>query len=334
MSLKITRAGILDTIQDLGRHGYQHQGINPGGAMDRFSASLANALLGKELNAPVIEMHFPAPQILFQQAAVICLTGADFTPSINDKKILLHQPIAIKERSVLQFQKRRSGARCYLSVLQNFVLEGWLNSYSTNLKAEGGGYKGRRLLKDDVLEFDSEFHGNIGKDFESLSWRYQAQETTSNEIGFITGAEWNWLSTKAQTAFLNNDFIITPASDRMGFRLAGEVVEQNIKSDLISSPVNFGTVQLLPSGQLIVLMADHQTTGGYPRIANVISAHLPRLAQMNAGDKIKFAMSTIEASEEKLVAQQKYLRSLQNICGSRLTSPNRGGTANIQQRLL
>src|SRR5215218_7060806 len=116
MSLKIIKAGILDTIQDLGRYGYQHQGINPGGAMDRFSASLANALLGKSLHSPVIEMHFPAAQICFQKPAVICLAGADFRPMLNREKVPLHQPIAIEKNAVLAFTGKQEGARCYLSV--------------------------------------------------------------------------------------------------------------------------------------------------------------------------------------------------------------------------
>lgn len=312
MSLKIIRAGLLDTIQDLGRYGYQHLGINPGGAMDRFSASLANALLGKDLNEPVIEMHFPAPQILFQQAAIICLTGGDFTPMINDKEVPLHQPIVINRNSVLRFEKWRSDARCYLSLLQNLRINKWMNSYSTNLKAEAGGYKGRRLLKDDVLEFEDNFiRVATTNSFETLPWKYNVQKDTSNEMEFIFGNEWSWLATKARTAFLNTEFTITPASDRMGFSLFGEALEQRVKEQLVSSPVNFGTVQLLPNGQLIILMADHQTTGGYPGVAHVISAHLPKLAQMNAGDKTKFVMTTTEQAEEKIVTQHNLLQGLQ-----------------------
>src|SRR5690348_5327335 len=135
MSLKIIKAGLLDTVQDLGRHGFGHQGINPSGAMDRFSASLGNALLGKELNAPVIEMHFPAAKIHFQTEAVICLAGADFTPLIDGNEIHIHQPVAVNKNAVLSFTRIRNGARCYLALLNELRIESWLNSYSTNLKA-------------------------------------------------------------------------------------------------------------------------------------------------------------------------------------------------------
>src|SRR4051794_38462631 len=116
MSLKIIRAGVLDTIQDTGRFGYQSAGINPCGAMDRFSAQLANCLLGKPMDAPVIEMHFPAPSIVFEAATIICITGADFCPVINEVAVPNDQPVAVNKDAVLQFKKVGMGARCYLSV--------------------------------------------------------------------------------------------------------------------------------------------------------------------------------------------------------------------------
>lgn len=288
MSLKIIKAGIFDTIQDLGKYGYQHLGINPGGAMDKFSASLANALLGKELNSPVIEMHFPAPQILFQDDCIICLAGADFSPAINGNKIPIHQPVAVKRNSVLLFERLKTGARCYVAFLNELAIKKWLNSYSTNTKAEAGGYKGRRLIKDDVLNFSSITMQPLHEDFILLPWSYHHSVTPSNNIEFIPGHEWNWLTTKSQTDFLNNSFVITPSSDRMGYRLHGNALEQKHHEQLVSSAVNFGTVQLLPGGQLIVLMADHQTTGGYPRIAHITSTHLSKLAQMKPNEEIKF----------------------------------------------
>ncbi len=319
MSLKIIKAGILDTIQDMGRYGHQHQGINPGGAMDRFSASLSNALLGNELNAPVIEMHYPAAQILFQQPAMICLTGADFTPVVNDKEVSLHQPVTINVNSVLRFAKPRSGARCYLSLQQNLQIDKWINSYSTNLKAGAGGYKGRQLMKDDVLKFEPGLvHFATDKIFENLPWKYNGPHTSSNKIKFIPGNEWNWLTSKSQTDFLNNSLTITRASDRMGYRLQGNTFEQKHHEQLVSSAVCFGTIQLLPNGQFIILMADHQTTGGYPRIAHVISADLPKLSQLTPGAQISLAMANINTAEEKWMEQQNYLLRLQNTCNLKM----------------
>ena len=118
--------------------------------------------------------------------------------------------------------------------------------------------------------------------------------------------------------FLNNSFKVTPVSDRMGYRLHGDALEQKTNEQLVSSAVNFGTIQLLPNGQLITLMADHQTTGGYPRIGHIISAHLPKLAQMSPNEELKFAMTNVKAAEEKLAAQQQYLTALQNTCNLKM----------------
>jgi antagonist of KipI len=317
MSLTIIKPGMLDTVQDGGRYGYQHQGINPGGAMDRFSAQLANALLGKNLEAPVIEMHFPAPQILFQKKTVICLAGAGFGPVINGEEIPICQPVAVGTNAVLSFKEKRSGARCYLAVLPQLQIEPWLHSYSTNLKAAAGGYKGRRLEKGDEIAFAT-MALVFKKEAVPLPWKYRAENDGTNQMEFIPGPEWDWLSTKAQTLFLNHTFRITPLSDRMGYRLQSEALAQEKNQQLISSAVTFGTVQLLPNGQLIVLMADHQTTGGYPRIANVISAHLPALAQRTPGEGLKFVMTNVAAAEEKWMAQQNLLQHLQNTCKLKL----------------
>lgn len=315
MSLKIIKTGLLDTVQDLGRYGYQHLGVNPGGAMDRFSASLANALLGKDLAAPVIELHFPASTILFQRSCIVCLTGADFSPVLNDVFISLNQPLYVKANSVLKFDRLKNGARCYLSLLNELHLQKWMGSYSTNLKASAGGYNGKRLEKGDELMFESFGHSAINNDaITSLPWRHNTAINVSNEVEFIAGNEWGWLETKSQTAFLNNRFAVTPQSDRMGYRLQSETLKQRTNESLVSSAVCFGTVQLLPNGQLIVLMADHQTTGGYPRVAHVISAHLPRLAQMKPGDEVKFLTTTVEEAEEKFATQQQHLMRLQNTC--------------------
>lgn len=313
MSLKITRAGLLDTVQDGGRYGFQHLGINPGGAMDRFAAALANALLGKAADAPVLELHFPAAEILFQQKAIFCLAGADFTPCVNGIEIRRNQPVAVDQNTVLSFRKHCSGARCYLAVLNDLQIAPWLNSYSTNLKAGAGGFEGRALQRGDEISLAAiDFH--LTEDHLLLPWRYKEEQKESGSISVIPGPEWDWLSANSQQDFLQQPFTITPASDRMGYRLQGEELEQQQQEELVSSGVTFGTVQLLPSGQLVVLMADHQTTGGYPRIAQVISAHLPKLAQMGAGERFHYSLTGSAAAEEKWMAQQKSLLTLQNTC--------------------
>lgn len=314
MSLKIIKQGLLDTIQDCGRYGYQHLGINPGGAMDRFSAQAANALLGKDFSTPVIEIHFPSPKILFQQETIICITGADFTPAINNKKSPVGQPVVVNKNAELQFDKKVSGACCYLSVVHELEIEKWLNSYSTNLVAGAGGFKGRALKKGDAINFKNNFELKLleeEKDIALLPWRSTESISLKKEIRFIKGNEYDWLTDAAIQNFINSNYQITKNADRMGYRLKGGELKVKANQQLISSGVTFGTIQLLPDGQLIILMADHQTTGGYPRIAHVISADLPLLAQCNAGDEIKLTAVEHTVAEEELIKQKRDLLHMQ-----------------------
>ncbi len=321
MSLTIIKAGLLDTIQDEGRFGFQSSGINPGGAMDVFSARLANCLLGKPMNAPVIEMHFPAPVILFNEAALVCITGADFTAVIGDTAVQINRPLLINKGVVLQFKKAMCGARCYLSVFNNFTLTAWLNSYSTNSKA-AGGLHGGPLKSGDIIPFEEAgaLHAYLHeKSFKLLPWFAKPEEPAiANRIEVIKGNEWDWLDETSRQIFLESSFTISKVADRMGYRLSGNQMYMKEQKQLVSSSVTFGTLQLLPSGQLVLLMADHQTTGGYPRIAHVISAHLPLLAQSKWGEHFSFAVTDVERAEQKLLHQYNYLKLVQHAAGFKI----------------
>ena len=319
--MRITRQGVLDTVQDLGRYGYQYLGINCNGAMDRFSMQLVNALLGKELGSPVLEIHFPASQFLFEKETIICITGADFLPMLNDQVIPLDRPIAVSSKSTLRFEKLQTGARCYLSILNELKLDKWMESYSTNLKSGTGGFEGRSLQRNDVILFQNGI--NISRllqerDFVVFPWKANDVVDTRNEIEFLIGSEWHWLLKDAQETLQEHWFQITNEADRMGYQLAGQSLEMRNNEQLVSSAVSFGTVQLLPNGQLIILMADHQTAGGYPRVAHVISAHLPILAQKKPNDVIKFKMTSLQEAEIKITTQKKYLQQLQIACKFRM----------------
>jgi antagonist of KipI len=317
MSLSIIKAGLLDTIQDTGRWGYQHLGVNVSGAMDRFSAQLANALLGKELSEPVIELHFPAATIQFQAPTIICLAGADFSPTINGKAIPLHHPVMIPRGALLTCKAWKAGARCYLATLHEWNVDRWLGSCSTSYKLGAGGLDGRPLKEGDVIDFLETVNVPLLSQttaVQPLPWMAEGVHTASEEVQFVIGNEWYELNTAMQTQFLNQIFTISMTSDRMGYRLIGAPLYTEKPVQLVSSAVSYGTIQLLPDGQLIVLMADHQTTGGYPRIGHVITAHLPRLAQAVPQDKFQFTLTNNSVAEEKLEAQQKHLAQLQNAC--------------------
>jgi antagonist of KipI len=320
MSLKILRAGIFDTIQDEGRNHFRNLGITANGPMDSFSAELANALLGKDPHAPVIEMHFPASSLLFEKSTVICLAGADFSPRINGQQVPIHHPLFIPANTVLEFAKMISGSWCYLSLLHDLEISPWLGSYSTNTKVNAGGFHGRTLKQNDRIAYKEnanlEFNEN---EVIRLHWQSKDLVAVNNhELLFLKGNEWNWLDADAIENFLSTRFRISSQSDRMGYRLEGERLYTKENIQLVSSAVCAGTIQLLPNGQLIVLMADHQTTGGYPRIGYISTSTLPVLAQQQPGNFVKFKLTTLAEAEEKIISRQHFIDELKMTCHYRM----------------
>jgi len=204
--------------------------------------------------------------------------------------------------------------RAYLVIAGGLVIDKWLDSHSTNLKAAAGGYKGRALQKEDEIKFRKSLTKHIKDSFTVLPWQADTNwiNESSTEILVLPGNEWNRLTTDSKENFTMGAFLITHQSDRMGYRLDSIPLPSLTKEELVSAAVNFGTVQLLPDGKLIVLMADHQTTGGYPRIAHVISAHHSKLAQMKAGDKIHFQLTDQKTAEELLGRQARHLVQLKD----------------------
>ena len=327
MAISIVKAGMLDTIQDQGRYHYGHMGVNPGGCMDSFASQVANMLVGNCWTECVQEMHYPAPQILFEQNALIAVTGADFSPKLDDLPMPLWQPVVLRKNTLLHFPKLRKGARCYLSIHGGFHIEKWLDSYSTNLKAGAGGLYGRALKKGDILspkENTVYFAGWLRENNNQrvLPWRADSEMIYQfpNEIFITQGNEWNHLTPAAQAMLQESNFTIHPSSDRMGYIIKGGVVEMEDHFELVSSAVDFGTIQLLPNGQLVVLMADHQTTGGYPRIAHVISSHLPKLAQLQTSESMQFTLTDIPTAELMLAERQKQMHILQRACKDHLNA--------------
>ncbi|MEP6850243.1 MAG: biotin-dependent carboxyltransferase family protein [Acidobacteriota bacterium] len=294
MSLTIVKEGIFTTLQDLGREGFRSLGVNPGGVMDRAATRIINTLLGNSDNEGVLEMHFPAGEIRFDREGVIALGGADMSPELSGKPISNWRMVTVTKGDKLRFAAKTKGERTYLAVAGGFKIDEWLGSKSTNLTAAAGGFEGRRLRTADTIKFDSESLRKISLAASpSILPRYSRFPT----VRFVRGAEFADLTDASQNSFQTDSFVISKNSDRMGFRLSGEPLSITNLREMISSAVNFGTVQSLPDGQLIVLMADHQTTGGYPRIAHVIARDLPLLAQLGPNDGVAFHEVNIEQAE-------------------------------------
>ena len=322
MSLRIIKNGLLDTIQDEGRYGYQHLGINPGGAMDSIAMRVANMLVGNDQGEAVIEMHFPAAEIFFEQSALIALSGANFSAMINTHPVPLNKPLLVQEGSVLRFTKNISECRVYLSIQGGFVADEWLASCSTHLKVKAGGFAGRALQRyDRILLKQNSTHVFVNEEeaYRILPWQANITDMyTMGNFHFTPGAEYEYLDELSKAHLEAGVFIISKQSDRMGYRLEGPPIQLTTPMELISTAVTKGTIQLLPDGQLIVLMADHQTTGGYPRVAHVISADISSLSQTGVGQKIIFIQTHSSTAENMLLQQQRNLQQLQNACTFRL----------------
>ena len=328
MSIHVKKAGLLSTVQDLGRQRFRSFGINPNGAMDKRAARLINILLGNEESEAVLEMHFPAPVLQFEENALVALGGADFGARLNEKPVENWRPIFVEKGSVLKFAEKSSGNRGYLSIEGGFAVEKWLDSFSTNLRAAVGGFAGRSLRKDDRIYFnekrETESNGKRktenGKGSERSNFPYKISNHLTPiysrlpTVRVVAGAEFDNLTAFSEQSFLTENFTISNRSDRMGFRLTGAPLFLLDKMEMISSAVDFGTIQLLPDGQMIILMADHQTSGGYPRVAHVVSNDLPILAQLGANDKVNFQLISIAEAEDLLLEFEKDLNLLKIAC--------------------
>jgi antagonist of KipI len=313
MSVEVLKAGVSDSIQDEGRFGYQHVGINPTGAMDVSAMIVANALVGNKLNEAVIEIRFPASTLYFNQSALIALSGADFSAKLNGESIPVNQPVFVRSKSELKFTRLLKGNFLYLAIHGGLECSTWLGSTSTNTKALLGGIEGRVIRKHDYVSFKKEI--SEGDTF-VFPWRARTDELYSDSgiIRCVEGNEFDWLSDKSQKDLLKTKFKIKSTSDRMGYQLQGVKLNKKIKNELLSTAVDYGTVQLLPAGDLIVLMADHQTTGGYPRVAHVIRGDRATFAQHTLNEKFTFEFVRVTEAETIAFNQQRIVKQLEFSC--------------------
>jgi antagonist of KipI len=312
-AIHFIRKGILDTLQDRGRYGYQHLGIAPAGVMDRVAMRMANALTGNLPDTAVIEMHFPGPGIQFTCDSLIALSGSDALVLLNKQEpIPINRTVYIQAGSTLHIEKGLNGQRLYLAIRGGFATSGWLNSCSTALVFPKGG---RIFDKNDVLPVKTATTLELPNGF-ALPWFVPAINY-SNKIRFIPGQAYQQLTADSLER-LSETFTISNNSNRMGYRLNGPAMVQREAHELLSSAVVFGTIQLLPSGQLIILMADHQTTGGYPCLGHVISTDLPALAQMGAGNQLELEAIDLLTATALRREQEKDLTLLENAINFRI----------------
>lgn len=277
--IKVLKSGLYSTIQDFGRHGYQEYGVPYSGVMDTYSTSMANMLLGNDENAAVMEITMMGPTLEFLCDTGICISGANISPKLNKNGIALNKPISIKSGDILSFGKLVSGFRSYLAVSGGFKTEKVMNSYSMYQ----GITKQSMLLKNNDLLIDTSM-----KDFDKKHAAIKIKDThfTSKHMDVFKGPEFEKLSKGQQDSLFSKCFTIAKENNRMAYQLV-EPLENNLKP-IITSSVLPGTIQLTPSGKLIILMRDCQTTGGYPRVLQLKDASINILAQKFTGDSMHF----------------------------------------------
>jgi urea carboxylase len=314
-AIKVLKPGLFSSFQDLGRRGYQQLGVPVGGAMDELSHRLANRLLGNADVEATLEITQMGPTLRFAAEATIACCGAELSASVDGVPLPLDTPSRLRAGATLAFGRRLSGVRCYLAVRGGFALQPVMGSCSTYERAAYGGHAGRALRKGDVLGLKLA-HAAFEDAGDGLGaaaiarFRSRWMELGDAPVRVMPGREWAQFSVQAQRSLLSGRYRVGALSDRMGYRLEGEALQRRVTGDLLSEGVCFGTMQVPPDGQPIVLMAEHQTTGGYPRIAQVASVDLPRLAQYGPGDVLWFDMISIEAAQGLLLARARDLQAL------------------------
>jgi antagonist of KipI len=293
--------------------------------MDRIAAEMANALVGNNSSEPLMELHYPASSLLFDKTTLIAITGADFCPYIDGNPVANNHTIIINAGNTLHFTKNKKGARTYIAIHGGWKADFWLNSYSTNSKASAGGYKGAILKKGDLLKIKKNnypFNNIFSKNnFDTIPLKLNISGFYTNQsiIRCTTGSEFEWLTEESKNIFQSNPYKLTIQSDRMGYRLQSDSLSMREHSPLLSSGVTIGTIQFLPNGQLIVLMADHQTTGGYPKIGHVISADIHKLAQLGPNSIINFKLVSQKEAEQSFLQQRFELDQLKKRVAAKFT---------------
>lgn len=298
-TIKILDAGLLTTVQDLGRYGFQRYGVSASGVMDEYSAKIANKLVGNKVGEAVLETTLKGVQIEFLQNTAVAITGGNCDVTLNGTKIELWQSYLVNRGDILKMGICRSGLRNYLAFAGGIDVPIIMNSKSTNLKAKVGGFNGRKLMTGDVLSV------GVGSLEAPLTLNKHCIPTYSKDIkvGVILGQQDDHFTEAGIKTFLNETYTVTQESDRMGIRLSsvsGATTEHKNGADIISDGITFGAIQVPGSGQPIVMMADRQTTGGYTKIGNVISSDLAKLAQATPGTKVKFVEHTLEQAVQAI----------------------------------
>ncbi|NMD69718.1 biotin-dependent carboxyltransferase family protein [Bacillus sp. DNRA2] len=330
--LTILKPGLFTSVQDLGRYGFQQYGVITSGAMDQIAHRISNILVGNSEHAPTLEITMIGPKLKFNQDCLIAICGGKAEPKIDGASIKCWRPVLVKQGSVLEFGTISEGCRAYLAIAGGFNIPIVLNSRSTYFRAKLGGFKGRTLKAGDQISIDTPSalskrlintlnNKQTQKPFHEANWLINSSIVPSYRehpsIRVIKGRHFDLFDQASQTKFFENTFSILPQSDRMGYRLTGPRLSLTEQHEMISEAVSFGTIQVPADGNPIILLADHQTTGGYPKIGQIAAVDLPLIAQAKPGTKVRFIEITLAQAQLLFLQRERLISELKQGIQSR-----------------
>jgi biotin-dependent carboxylase-like uncharacterized protein len=307
--IEVRSPGLLTTVQDLGRESFGPMGVSASGAADPVALRIGNRLVGNTERAAGLEMTLLGGTFVFPERAEIALTGADFSATLDHERVDPWSSVEVQAGQTLRLEATHTGARCYLCVRGGLVVKMFLGSASTHLLSGLGGFEGRALRKGDVLKI-----GTAGGGFRTFRRRKVATRALEKlaprkTLRITAGPQSDWFSEVALEVFYRTAYGVAEESNRMGLRLEGAPILAEAGGEMISEGVSLGAVQIPASGLPIILFVEQQTTGGYPKIANVISADMSSLGQLRPRDEIRFELVEMETARMLLAEQEKLLVS-------------------------
>lgn len=308
MGIRILKGGMLTTVQDLGRNGYQSQGFSVAGVMDVRSFKIANLLLDNPENEAVLEITLIGPTLEFTSATIIAITGGDFEPTVNGEPVPMYTALYINKGDILKFGSARTGSRGYIAFSSYLEIPVVMGSRCTNMKSSLGGFKGRKLMAGDYINF--RIKRRYLPFFLSRKLDLNEFDQMSAELRVVMGPQDDKFSRQGIETFLNSEYTVTSDFDRMGCRLEGPFIAPKESSDIISDGISFGSIQVPSHGKPIILLSDRQTTGGYAKIATVASVDIPKLVQRKTDHKIRFRAISVQEAQKLCLDEEKELDAM------------------------
>src|SRR5215469_12425172 len=307
VSIRVVKPGLFTSVQDRGRFGYAHLGISPCGAADAVSLRIANLLVGNDEYAAALEMTLFRSTVEFDEPTLVAISGANCECKVGSNQIAPNCPVEIPAGSMLECGSTTDGARFYLAVQGALDVPAVMGSASTDSRGRFGGYQGRRLQAGDIL---SVRHVNQPRIRPLRTGALKEEMRSRGAIRVTSGAQRDWFRNETFANFLANSYAVSEQSDRAGLRLKGDMVSARETRQLLTDGIPLGAIQVPQDGQPIILFVDQQTTGGYPKIANVIAADMHRIGQLRPRDEVRFSGVSIPDAIDALREQERWLTTV------------------------